>query len=162
MKKIYVIQLIALLLSLTASAERWQGTVALTLTDADGVSLSRNAVATFDDATSIVTLGNGYNACISHYEEGSISIPGTYENGGITYTVEIGSMAFRFCNHLTAVTVSEGVTKIGSYAFVGCASMTTVRLPATLNPSILFICYFIQIKIHKIITYINPNYSQYR
>lgn len=132
MKKKYIISFVALLLSLTASAAKRQGTVTLMQADADGLSAPLNAVATFDDATHTATLGNGYNACISHYEEGNISIPGTCESEGVTYTVDVGPLAFRFCNHLTTVIVGEGVTKIGAYAFVGCASLTSVRLPSTL------------------------------
>lgn len=133
MKKKYFILMIVALLSLTASAAKKQGTVSLTLTNASGSSSTLSAVAIFDDATHTATLGNGYNACISHYEEGTITIPGTCELEGVTYTLEVGPMAFRFCNWITAVNVSEGVKRIGDFAFVGCASLTSVRLPATLQ-----------------------------
>lgn len=125
--------MIVALLSLTASAAKKQGTVSLTLTGVSGSSSTLSAVAFFDDATHTATLGNGYNACISHYEEGTITIPGTCELEGVTYTVEVGPLAFRFCNWITAVNVGEGVKRIGDFAFVGCASLTSVRLPATLQ-----------------------------
>lgn len=133
MKKQYFILMITVLLSLTASAAKTQGTVNLTLTGTSGSSATLSAVATFDDATHTATLGNGYNACITQYEDGTITIPGTCELEGATYTVEVGPMAFRFCNRITAVIVGEGVTKIGAYAFVGCASLESVRLPSTLQ-----------------------------
>ncbi len=125
--------MIVALLSLTASAAKKQGTVSLALTGVSGSSSTLSAVAFFDDATHTATLGNGYNACVSHYEEGTITIPGTCELEGVTYTVEVGPLAFRFCNWITAVNVGEGVKRIGDFAFVGCASLTSVRLPATLQ-----------------------------
>ena len=125
--------MIVALLSLTASAAKKQGTVSLALTGVSGSSSTLSAVAFFDDATHTATLGNGYNACVSHYEEGAITIPGTCELEGVTYTVEVGPLAFRFCNWITAVNVGEGVKRIGDFAFVGCASLTSVRLPATLQ-----------------------------
>ena len=133
MKKRYFILMIVALLSLTASAAKKQGTVSLALTGVSGSSSTLSAVAFFDDETHTATLGNGYNACVSHYEEGAITIPGTCELEGVTYTVEVGPLAFRFCNWITAVNVGEGVKRIGDFAFVGCASLTSVRLPATLQ-----------------------------
>ncbi len=47
--------------------------------------------------------------------------------------VEIGSGAFRGCEHLTTVAIAEGVTTIGAEAFVGCSNLTTLILPSTID-----------------------------
>ena len=41
----------------------------------------------------------------------------------------IGSYAFWGCNSLTSVTIPDSVTSIGSYAFWGCNSLTSVTIP---------------------------------
>ncbi len=133
MKKQYFILMITVLLSLTAGAAKRPGTVPLSLLYPDGSFVMLNAVAVFDDVAHTATLGNGYNACITHYEKGILTIPGSYINGTDTFTVEIGPMAFRFCNNLTDVIISEGVKSIGAYAFIGCSSVKTMRLPSTLE-----------------------------
>lgn len=140
MIKKYFLLMVAALLSLTAVANKWQGTVLLHLTEPDGSDKYLEAVAIFDDVAGTATLGNGYNACISHFEEGRIYIPAYYddnENG--KFRVEIGKMAFRFCSCITEVDMAdgeidtEGVTTIGDYAFVGCSRLTTITLPKTLT-----------------------------
>ena len=82
---------------------------------------------------SSILLGNGQNACISQYTEGKITIPGTVNIGGQNYSVEVNQLAFRLCDKLTEVTIGEGVTWIGDFAFVGCSSLQKVSLPSTLN-----------------------------
>lgn len=82
---------------------------------------------------SSILLGNGQNACISQYTEGSIQIPGTVNIGGQNYNVEVNQLAFRLCNKLTEIVIEEGVTWIGDFAFVGCSSLQKVTLPSTLN-----------------------------
>ena len=82
---------------------------------------------------SSILLGNGQNACISQYTEGTITIPGTVNIGGQNYSVEVNQLAFRLCNKLTEIVIEEGVTWIGDFAFVGCNSLQKVSLPATLN-----------------------------
>ena len=141
MTKKYFILMMTVLLSLTASADKWQGTVDLRLTTPNGYTTNIvQAVAIFDNEAFTATLGNGYNACISQFEEGSLSIPATsndYTNG--TFRVEVGPMAFRFCNYLTKVemeegtTDGEGVTTIGTCAFVGCSRLHTLTLPSSLT-----------------------------
>ena len=42
---------------------------------------------------------------------------------------EIGSGAFEGCGSLTSVTIPNGVTMIGDYAFEGCGSLTSVTIP---------------------------------
>ena len=128
MTKRYFILMMAVLLSLTASAGKTFGEVKLKLIQRFG-NEEIKAAAMFDDVAGTVTLGNGYNACISHFGEGILTIPGNYDD----YKVVIGPMAFRFCSYLTEVWVEDGVETIGDYAFVGCSKLHTVKLPSTLT-----------------------------
>ena len=113
------------LLSLSAFASRYQGMMTLTLNG----NPSLRVVCTFDDDANTVTIGNGYNASMSHYEEGELVIPSIYEG----WKVIVGPMAFRFCTGLTKVTIEEGVEHIGDCAFVGCSGLTHITLPSTLT-----------------------------
>lgn len=94
-----------------------------------------NVTATYvvsGDAT--VTLGNGYNSCISEYTDGSYAVPATVTSGGTTYAVTaIAPYAFQFCTDITSVTIPEGVTAIGEYAFNACSKLSEVSLPASLK-----------------------------
>ncbi len=45
---------------------------------------------------------------------------------GIT---NVGSYAFYSCNSLTSVTIPDGVTSIGNYAFYGCSRLTSINIP---------------------------------
>ncbi len=125
-KKYFTLVLVSLL-SLSAFASQYQGMITLTLNG------ELRVMCTFDDEAETVTLGNGYNACISHYLEGELTIPGTYTNGSTTWKVVVAPMAFRFCTGLTKVTIEEGTEHIGDCAFVGCSGLTNVTLPSTLK-----------------------------
>ena len=46
---------------------------------------------------------------------------------GVTY---IGSYAFRGCSSLTSLTIPNGVTSIGDYAFYNCTSLSSVTIPS--------------------------------
>lgn len=139
MTKKYFILMMTVLLSLTASADKWQGTVDLLLTAPNGYTTNIvQAVAIFDNEAGTATLGNGYNACISQFEEGKLRIPGMYSNNNGAFRVEIAPFAFRFCNYLTEVEISEsenngGMTTIGTCAFVGCSRLHTLTLPSSLT-----------------------------
>lgn len=124
----YIIILTALLLHLTASADYTLGTIDVTVNGG-----SKAAVARLDATNHVALLGNGCNACIPSWCEGSLVIPGSVNIGGTDYTVEVGPLAFRLCNSLTSITINEGVQKIDDYAFVGCSAVTKVTLPASLT-----------------------------
>ena len=125
MTKKYFTLILMSLLSLSAFASRYQGMMTLTLNG----NPSLRVVCTFDDDANTVTIGNGYNASMSHYEEGELVIPSIYEG----WKVIVGPMAFRFCTGLTKVTIEEGVEHIGDCAFVGCSGLTHITLPSTLQ-----------------------------
>jgi len=62
---------------------------------------------------------------------GSLNIPETVENGGVTYTVTaIAANAF-VGSSITEVTIPAGITTIGSKAFWNCPSLQSVHFNAT-------------------------------
>ena len=63
-----------------------------------------------------------------HYplSDNSASVRSVTIQNGVT---EIGDYAFCNCSLLTAVSIPASVTKIGSYAFDHCASLNTVSIP---------------------------------
>ena len=72
----------------------------------------------------------GTNATITKYIGSStvVSIPSSI--GGYTVTA-IGSMSFRI-SKITYVSIPNTVTEIGSYAFAGCESLTSLTLPESI------------------------------
>ena len=72
--------------------------------------------------------GSSYNEYSNEYS-GSIAIPTTVIYEGVSYSVtSIGSSAFEGCSSLTSITIPESVTSIGNYAFQYC-SLTSITLP---------------------------------
>ena len=62
--------------------------------------------------------------------QGDVTIPGTFEYGGTTYSVTaIGQRAFAFCRSLTSVTMCNSVTFIGDYAFSNCNGLISITIP---------------------------------
>lgn len=125
----------------------------------DGVT--EIGINAFNDCSSLasVTIGNsvttiGYNAfrgCTSLKEfkgKGASSdgkcliIDGTLHkyipNESTSYTIpdgvtEIGSGAFLDCTSLVSITIPNSVTKIGSDAFAGCSSLTSITMPESVT-----------------------------
>ena len=126
MKRYIIPIIIAALLPAMAFAAKMQGTLTL---GAPAIE----AVCIYDTEAKTATLGNGYNACINQYETGALSIPGTVTYKEETYKVVVGQFAFRLCDKFTSITIGEGVEQIDNYAFVGCSSVVSIVLPASLQ-----------------------------
>ena len=115
MKQIYIL-LIALLMGLSANAERW-GTcgpdLRWHLTD-DGVLTISGKGKMYDFSYLLTTPWVESN------------IKRIIIGDGIT---TIGGNAFSYCRALTSVTIPNSVTKIGSSAFTYCSALTSVTIP---------------------------------
>lgn len=61
---------------------------------------------------------------------GCVTIPSKIISNGNTYqVVEIGSLAFQGCESMTSVTIPNSVTSIGNNAFIDCRGLTSVTIP---------------------------------
>ncbi len=89
------------------------------------VTFTVNA-ATCDDLTYTVSNGKVTIIDCDTSVSGALEIPATIDGYPVT---SIGSSAFEGCNSLTSVTIPDGVTRIGSYAFSGCSSLTSITIP---------------------------------
>ena len=107
---------------------------------------------TVGDLTYTITGANTVSVTgADFYIEGTLKIPSTVENEGVTYSVTsieeeglaysdydtiiipnkvttIGDYAFRWCSNLKCVTFSSSVTTIGTELFVSCAKMSAVNV----------------------------------
>ena len=71
----------------------------------------------------------GYIFGASLSSNNSYYVPTSLKKVIITGSESIGSYAFYGCKSLTSVTIPDSVTSIGSYAFSGCSSLTSVTIP---------------------------------
>ena len=110
MKKKYILFLLVLLSTLTASAY-----------DAEIGGFYYNFVTETKQAE---VTGISY---ISDYR---VIIPATVKYNGVIYNVtSIGREAFRNRYVLKSVTIPNSVTSIGSYAFSDCSGLTSMTIP---------------------------------
>ena len=113
-----------------------------------------DTVSADQDGDYTYTVSNG-EATITGYTgaaDGAVTIPSTL--GGYP-TVYIGTDAFYFSNRLTSVTIPEGVTTIGDYAFCYCyqASFTIPHSVTTIGRYAFCDCrYLTSVTIPNIIT----------
>ena len=71
---------------------------------------------------------SGSTAAPWHDYEGDIKMV-TIENG----VTSIGSYAFCGCSSLTSITIPSGVTSIGTTAFYGCSLLTSIEIPSSVT-----------------------------
>ena len=65
---------------------------------------------------------------------GIVSIPASVVHDGNTYTITaIGDYAFVGCTSLTGIKITERTTTIGNYVFSGCNGMTEFTVPTQIT-----------------------------
>ena len=69
--------------------------------------------------------GTSYSVVNNSCTSGAVVIPSTYNGLPVT---RIGTYAFVGCTSLTSVTIPDSVTSIGSGAFTGCTGLTSITL----------------------------------
>ena len=110
--------------ALTASAEVYSGSCG-----AEGDNLTWS----FDTETGLLTItGSG---AMADYEYLGNRAPWYDYREAITAVslpeglTSIGDWAFKGCTALTSVTIPDSVTSIGEFAFSGCSALTSVNIP---------------------------------
>ena len=85
---------------------------------------------TVDSQNQIYYDGGGNCIVISNGNELILGCKNTTIPNTVT---SIGSSAFSGCSSLTSITIPSGVTSIGSYAFDGCSGLTSITIPNTVT-----------------------------
>lgn len=130
----YILLMLALLPTFAAFAANIGDIVKLSATNTTGASTVQIPITLHVTGTSTVAIGNGYNACISEYTDGAITLPSIVTIDGKAYTVTaIADYAFQFCNGITRVELPRTVVSVGEYAFNACTKLSEVTLPSTLE-----------------------------
>ena len=112
-----------------------------------------------------------YSVAVTYQEYGSadnyaglttITIPETVTYNDTTYNVtRIGSNAFNGCSSLTSITIPNSVTRIDGRAFKGCSSLTSITIPNSVtmiwNNAFEGCSSLISVTIGSSITYLDPD-----
>ncbi len=105
------------------------------ITFAENSKLESISAYMFDGCDNLETLtfstGSSLSSVQAHGLEGMTKIQKLdFSNTKLT---NIDNFAFRFCESLSSVTLTDLVTNIGRYAFYGCESMSELSVPAAIE-----------------------------
>ena len=120
---------------------RCSGLTSLTIPNSV-TSIGASAFADCDSLTSMVvesgnTTYDSRDNCNAIIKTASNTLIAGCQNTIIPNSVtSIGSYAFYGCSSLTSITIPESVMSIGSYAFHGCSSLTSITCEAIWPPEI--------------------------
>ncbi len=115
--KHFILSLLALLTSITASAYEW--------TDANGTIWSFTT-----SGSNAYLYKNSYTPCVSGTIPADLTIPSKVYVSETAYSVRaISSFAFYNCSSLTSINIPDGVTSIANNAFQYCSSLTSINIP---------------------------------
>ena len=127
--------LLSCLIAATGMTGSWAQTAQIERFEEDGIAYNiTDAEALTVEVTELVEAGpdvTGYT--------GDITIPATVTHEGNTYRVtKIGDYAFAdnsgyIVNTPTSITIPEGVTTIGKWAFYQCQELASVSIPASID-----------------------------
>lgn len=83
--------------------------------------------------TAEVTFAGATASEVANEYSGKVVIPSTVLYNGVTYNITaVGDSAFKGCENLQSVTISNGVTKVGVHGFINCKGLSEVVLPKSL------------------------------
>lgn len=107
-------------------------------------SVTRMGVGVFSGCSSLVTMtlpfygrtrasNEGFYSLFGSYADDPSIIPGSLKEVILTDVEIIGSSAFYGCSSLTSVVIPNGVTNIGNWAFHNCSGLTSVTIPGSVT-----------------------------
>ena len=118
LKKIAAAVLAAAVLAATPAMGAFLSPLSVTANADEAIPMEGDYTYTVNEDGETVTIDGYYGT------ETEVVIPGTL-NGKTVTTIR----GFRDCPSLSSVTIPDGVTTIGGFAFNGCTSLTSVTIP---------------------------------